>query len=115
VAPSDGAGRREAVHSSRWRSLDQAVGRTDSSLPDLEGGREPAAMTPADSSNARHWRVVIRFQPSFGGIGAQSAEWSRPAHVRLLSPESVSWFAPPRLTRAREPTLLWNQLHSPTG
>ena len=33
-------------------------------------------------------------------------------HVRLLSPEPVGWFAPPKLTRASEPTLLWNQLHS---
>src|SRR5579862_1317413 len=33
-------------------------------------------------------------------------------HVRLLSPEPFGWFAPPKLTRAGEPTLLWNQLHS---
>src|SRR5208282_1627066 len=36
-------------------------------------------------------------------------------HVRLLSPEPFGWFAPPKLTRAWEPTLLWNQLHSLTA
>ena len=33
-------------------------------------------------------------------------------HVRLLSPEPFGWFAPPKSTRASEPTLLWNQLHN---
>src|SRR6266853_505560 len=32
-------------------------------------------------------------------------------HVRLLSPEPFGWFAPPKLTRVWEPTLLWSQLH----
>src|ERR1700674_2018458 len=32
-------------------------------------------------------------------------------HLRLLSPELFGWFAPPKLTRVWEPTLLWNQLH----
>src|SRR6202521_2686251 len=32
-------------------------------------------------------------------------------HLRLLSPEPFGWFAPPKLTRVWEPTLLWNQLH----
>src|ERR1700693_792722 len=27
-------------------------------------------------------------------------------------PSSFGWFAPPKSTRAWEPTLLWNQLHS---
>src|SRR6202158_2637556 len=34
-------------------------------------------------------------------------------HLRLLSPEPFGWFAPPKLTRVWEPTLLWNQLHQP--
>jgi hypothetical protein len=29
-------------------------------------------------------------------------------HVRLLSSEPFGWFAPPKSTRAWEPTLLWN-------
>src|SRR5580700_4919773 len=29
-------------------------------------------------------------------------------HVRLLSSEPFGWFAPPKFTRAWEPTLLWN-------
>jgi hypothetical protein len=29
--------------------------------------------------------------------------------VRLLSPEPFGWLAPPKSTRASEPTLLWNQ------
>jgi hypothetical protein len=29
-------------------------------------------------------------------------------HVRLLSSELFGWFAPPKFTRAWEPTLLWN-------
>jgi len=29
-------------------------------------------------------------------------------HVRLLSSEPLGWFAPPKSTRAWEPTLLWN-------
>ena len=29
-------------------------------------------------------------------------------HVRLLSSEPFGWFAPPKFTRAGEPTLLWN-------
>jgi hypothetical protein len=36
-------------------------------------------------------------------------------HLRLLSPEPFGWFAPPKLTRVWEPTLLWNQLHSLTS
>jgi hypothetical protein len=35
-------------------------------------------------------------------------------HVRLLSPEPVGWFWHHQLTRAWEPTLSWNQLHSLT-
>jgi hypothetical protein len=34
---TDRSGRREAVHPRGWRSLDQAVGRTDLRLPDMEG------------------------------------------------------------------------------
>jgi hypothetical protein len=33
-------------------------------------------------------------------------------HVRLLSPSLLVGFAPPKFTRAWEPTLSWNQLHS---
>ncbi len=33
-------------------------------------------------------------------------------HLRLLSPEPFGWFAPPKLTRVWEPTLLWNQLNT---
>jgi hypothetical protein len=29
-------------------------------------------------------------------------------HVRLFSSEPFGWFAPPKFTRAWEPTLLWN-------
>jgi hypothetical protein len=29
-------------------------------------------------------------------------------HVRLLSSEPFGWFAPPKFTRAWEPTLLWD-------
>src|ERR1035441_5695645 len=29
-------------------------------------------------------------------------------HLRLLSPEPFGWLAPPKSTRAWEPTLLWN-------
>src|SRR5947208_14518222 len=29
-------------------------------------------------------------------------------HVRLLSSEPFGWFAPPKFTRAWEPSLLWN-------
>jgi hypothetical protein len=36
-------------------------------------------------------------------------------HVRLLSPEPFGWFAPPKFTRGREPTLLWNQFVSGHG
>ena len=32
--------------------------------------------------------------------------------LRCLSPEPFGWFAPPKSTRAWEPTLLWNQLRS---
>ena len=35
-------------------------------------------------------------------------------HVRLLSSEPFGWFAPPKSTRAWEPTLLWNHYtHGP--
>src|ERR1700730_1953689 len=35
-------------------------------------------------------------------------------HVRLLSSEPFGWFAPPKFTRAWEPTLLWNHFtHRP--
>src|SRR5258708_20952881 len=35
-------------------------------------------------------------------------------HVRLLSSEPFGWFAPPKFTRAWEPTLLWNHYtHNP--
>ena len=30
-------------------------------------------------------------------------------HLRLSFPEPFGWFAPPKLTRAWEPTLSWNQ------
>jgi hypothetical protein len=38
-------------------------------------------------------------------------------HVRLLSSEPFGWFAPPKFTRAWEPTLLWNHCpqNSPAG
>jgi len=37
-------------------------------------------------------------------------------HVRLLSSEPFGWFAPPKSTRAWEPTLLWNHYtQSPAG
>src|SRR5271168_3420152 len=37
-------------------------------------------------------------------------------HVRLLSSEPFGWFAPPKFTRAWEPTLLWNHYtHCPPG
>ena len=34
-------------------------------------------------------------------------------HVRLLSYEPFGWFAPPKSTRAWEPTLFMESLHSP--
>ncbi|MGC2271027.1 MAG: hypothetical protein WA539_03535, partial [Candidatus Sulfotelmatobacter sp.] len=36
-------------------------------------------------------------------------------HVRLLSSEPFGWFAPPKSTRAWEPTLLWNHYTHCTG
>src|ERR1700758_1921770 len=36
-------------------------------------------------------------------------------HVRLLSSEPFGWFAPPKSTRAWEPTLFMESLHSSTS
>jgi hypothetical protein len=57
---------------------------------------------------------TITSQPSAHTSGANLLEarmivTTYNQHVRLLSSEPFGWFAPPKFTRAWEPTLLWNR------